>query len=344
MPRLGLGPSIYCPKMILGGGSVFTGLTFYVNTAASAGGDGTTNGVAGSTRAFASMREAVSSSNMHVSFPRRVLCSGLAADVLSVTQNDWDLIDTTPANYLLIQGDNTSGVWNTSAYRQQVSDTHCIYNNRPGHVRLVNLQGQITSNTSVGNNFNIFRLSTQNVGAGRTDCDCRIIGCFARGILVGTDPVTGYINSQYEQPNGGLIRLWNSIAWNCTQGFNSVFNQVANYNCTAFGSTISHFLDPQVCVNCIGAGATAANNFEYADPGGSDYNASTDASGKGVHAKINRTGGNAFQFIDSANGNFNLTGTDPAAKGFGVTDPASGLFSDNITGNTRSVPWNIGAW
>lgn len=72
----------------------------------------------------------------------------------------------------------------------------------------------------------------------------------------------------------------------------------------------------------------------------SDYNASSSgvATG-GANDRINQT----FTFANEASDDFHLASNDAGAKDYGVTDPGSGLFSDDIDGDTRSGSWDIGA-
>ena len=48
-------------------------------------------------------------------------------------------------------------------------------------------------------------------------------------------------------------------------------------------------------------------------------------------------------FVDYTNGDFHLKSTDTDLIGAGVDDPGSGLFSDDIDGETRTSVWDIGA-
>jgi len=50
-----------------------------------------------------------------------------------------------------------------------------------------------------------------------------------------------------------------------------------------------------------------------------------------------------FTFVDSGNGDYHLASNDAGAKGYGTADPGSGLFSDDIDGETRGATWDIGA-
>jgi hypothetical protein len=72
---------------------------------------------------------------------------------------------------------------------------------------------------------------------------------------------------------------------------------------------------------------------------GHSNNASDDTSAGGTNARTNQT----FSFVDAANDDFHLLSTDTGAKDHGLTDPGSGLFSDDIDGQARSGTWDIGA-
>ncbi len=248
-------------------------------------------------------------------------------------------------------GDNTTGIYNTSAYRLEHTDGHCIYNNKPGHVRIYNLQAGVTVTNSATFDCIGFRLSTRNVGAGRIDNDCRFINCIAKVTQTGTWSAFGWYDSPYaDDATGSIIRV-NCIAYAVSTGgpgnsygFGSAFNVhpylPRNYNCTAYACDFG-FVDPQITINCLAAGGSGSQfNGVGTGFGLSDYNASSDTTAVGTNKRISQT----FSFVNAGAGNFNLGSGDTGAMGFGVTDPASGLYLDNIIGTTRTVPWNIGAW
>lgn len=74
------------------------------------------------------------------------------------------------------------------------------------------------------------------------------------------------------------------------------------------------------------------------------YCASKDATADdwaGAGNRINQT----FTFVDSANDNFHLASTDAGAINYGTDLSADGTFAfdDDIDGQTRTAPWDIGA-
>jgi len=106
-------------------------------------------------------------------------------------------------------------------------------------------------------------------------------------------------------------------------------------NCTAV--TTSAAFESLKAVNCItlGGGTSNYNNMTA----GSDYNASdSSTTSGGTHDRASQT----FTFVNSSAGNYQLTATDAGARGFGSN--LSSTFTTDIAGNTRTVPWDIGAW
>jgi hypothetical protein len=324
--------------------------TRYVNTASSAGGDGTTNGTSGANRAYATLREAIitafPSSPTVLTDAWTIWCEGSAADTQNLLQTHWDHVQTSAANYLYIAttaANRHSGKWDTSKYRFEVTDSHIIYNNTPGHVRLDGLQGQITCTTSIGGGTTYipFRLSTQNVGVGLFDCDCRISNCIAKGVFSGgTDKIAGYYNSPFAETNGGKIRLWNCVASGCSTGFGAAWDQVTCYNCTGWGNS-DNFADPMILRNCLGANPTNVNYNSVGTGGGmSRNNAASDATAPGLSPRNNQT----FTFVDTATLDFDLLDADTGARNAGMFDPSGVmLFTDDIKGNPRGSFWDIGA-
>lgn len=315
-------------------------ITRYVNTASTAGGDGTTNATSGSTRAFASLREALDSLPGTLTDAVTINCEGTAADTLNCTQTHWDIV-TSPTNRIRIIGNNTAGKWNTSAYRLEVSNESAIYNNDAAHVTIERLQIQITTTTGNAGDHSCFRLRTANNNVTNGAPDHKFLACIARAVQAGG---TGLIRG-FNDSNGGVngtVRRINCIAYGgCRVGFQSdgaTTNPVENYNCTSYGNQ-SNYEDNQISVNCIGAGFTANGDFFFSGSTGHDYNASSDDSAEGTHSRINQT----FAFVDAANGDFHLLSSDTGAKDFGLTDPLSGVYNDDIDGQVRTGAWDIGA-
>lgn len=119
------------------------------------------------------------------------------------------------------------------------------------------------------------------------------------------------------------------------------------YNCTAigvgtvYGAWVSNFYTGDItCYNCIGqtlggvySGGGCWATYDSSVSG--NYNLSSDSSAPGANSVLNTT----VSFVSSANFNFHLTSSIGGASSASV----SGLFTDDIDGQTRTTPWDIGA-
>lgn len=316
----------------------------FVNTASTAGGDGSTNNTAGATRAYASLQEACDALTAigTLADSYTISCTGSAADTLPVTQAHLGFV-TSATNFVLIQGENRQPKYDTSKYRIELTDGDCIYNNNPSHIRLDGLQCQVTVTTSTGNDYTCFRLATANNSS--ANIDHRISNCFAKIVVSGgaTDNVFGYINSN-PVTFTGTCRIWNCVAWGGNAGFSSdgsawATANLSNFNCTAYGNEFP-YIDVQICKNCLGANATGgAGVYVSTGTSGHTNNAADDGSVGGTNARPSVV----FSFVNTATGDFHLQTSDVGAKDGGLINPAAGLFFDDIDGETRTGAWDIGA-
>lgn len=333
--------------------------TKFVNTASAAGGDGSTNGTVGSTRAYHSLAEALTP-YVGGALPDHVIifASGTAADdgtgpgtcvsdPCSTDHSAWQFT-TTSTNYLEVFGDNTTGKWNTSAYRIEVTNRSGIYNQYASHVRLYNLQIMVKSTTGTGHN--VFRLSTANNGNGTAPASPYFLfkGNIARKdpTSVAADRVDCFSNSiSSDGSQAGNLYVINNLAIGCSGGSSSGFVDDSSpwvtaagqyYNNTAaacqFGYQISSVTKNSLATGC---------SFGFISTGtGSDYNAEDDGNGvSGAHSHSATT----FTFVNAAGGDYHLSASDTGARNLGLTDPSSGVYSDDIDGQTRSGTWDIGA-
>jgi len=319
----------------------------YVDTGSTAGGDGTTEALTGATRAFASLQAAVASMPGTLTDPVTIQCAatGGAADTLSVIQTQWDFV-TSPTNYILVTvkaSDRHTGKWDTAKYRIEVTNADGIYNNNCSHVRLEWLQVQITVSTSGGSGYNCYRLATSNNSS--ANIDHRYHNCIANVVVSGgaTDNVFGFIDSD-PTPQTGTCKRMNCIAVGGYAGFSSDSGAWAtanlyNYNCTAAANEFN-YMDAQICVNCLSAAPTGgAGGFLSVGSSGHFNNASDDNTAAGTNSRINQT----FTFVNTGARDYHLTSADAGARNFGLSDPSSGLYSDDIDGQTRTGSWDIGA-
>ena len=296
--------------------------TRYVNTASSPGGDGTTNATSGATRAFASLNEAEAAMPATLTDWWRIVCEGSAADTTAVT---FAGTTTSAANYIEVWTDPAAtygrhdGKWNTAKYRITAGIT--ISEN---HVRISGLQ----STVSGVRNVIVYNMA----GAGVI----HISNCWFSATTICVDVIS---------VGAVVVTMWNTICSNAGGSSTGtiVLNQdAATFNCynvTAYNRDAgTYFLWRRLAgtmnlINCLGVGRGQA--VFTGTMNAVTYCASDDATADdwgGAGNRITQT----FTFVDSANGDFHLAATDAGARDYGVTDPGSGLFSDDIDGVARS--------
>ncbi len=164
--------------------------------------------------------------------------------------------------------------------------------------------------------------------------EIRVAYCLLHGGARGIDDRSG----------GSGHYFYNNIIFDCLQGIvSNGSNSTYIYNNT--------IVDAERGLYMLGTATNkiAKNNLvdnpsieAYAgvfDPT-SDYNASStsDTTG-GANDRASQT----FTFANAAGNDYHLASNDAGAKDYGVSDPGSGLFSDDIDGDTRSGSWDIGA-
>lgn len=116
------------------------------------------------------------------------------------------------------------------------------------------------------------------------------------------------------------------------------------YNCTFYKNNRNLVLGDHASYdiavyNTLAASARGGTDWTGGIDAGSN-NASSDATALGASARTNQT----FTFVStSGTYDLHLQSGDGGAKDFGVSDPGSGLFSDDIDGVTRTGSWDIGA-
>lgn len=314
-------------------------ITRYVNTASTAGGDGTTNGTSGSTRAYATLPEALNALPSTLSNPYIIYLDFSGGwDPSNLNQAPWDMV-TSATNNLKI---TTQGKWRATAqWREEIGGFHAtnrngVYNNIPEHVWFDGFQVKMT----VTDGSSYVAIKTANANQDAADCDNRISNCFVKAEIT-SGSVIGFNSRPLAGGGAGTSKIWNCIAWNCTTGFNCDFVTTDVFNCLSYGGDYGYVLDAVnaiKAVNCIAA-SNALNDFVGTFASGSNYNASTGAGAPGANSRQSQT----FTFRNAAAGDFRLSTSDAGAKDFGTSDPGSGLYSDDIGGYTRSGSWDIGA-
>lgn len=318
-------------------------ITRYINTASTPGGDGTTNLISGATRAYASATEweaaeqadLVAAGNIH-----EVICEGATADASTLDINGWT---TGASNYVQMKVEPANrhpGKWSTSHYRIESATPLRVNTN---YARFIGLQVK----TSTGANETVQSFPD----GGEVRVSYAILWNPGGDVIaIRTNPHT--------------LKIWNTVGISdaAASGTVEIFhNEVINvasilwcYNCTAYaanlircfyaiGTSVNHLK------NCLGkmTGTETPSQKCFEHTGGTfnvNYCASSDASADDYGGTGNRVS-QTFTFVDEANDDFHLAAGDVGARGFGTnlsTDPDIS-FSDDIDGQTRVVPWDIGA-
>lgn len=215
------------------------------------------------------------------------------------------------------------GVWSDNKYNVS-GETGGIITVSQSHVLLEGLQAHSTLGWSgsaiyLNDYFRDIHISKCIVWTNTNDA-----------LMVVGGPGLGYkiynciaINS----PRGFNIRsvdIYNCIAVNCTEGFRQSYGAINAYNCLSANNT---------------------TGFSYTGSQGLNlYNCASSDGTVGAYGGSGNRANQTFSFVDAQNGNFALAENDTGARGHGLTDPSNGLYLDDILGNPRTPPWDIGAF
>jgi hypothetical protein len=350
--------------------------TRYVNASAanSAGGDGTTNNTSGSTRAYKTLSEweaARAADLVAGDIIEEVFCDSVDdADTTRVDVTTTWVTDAT--RYIDIRAatrSRASTKWSTTKYRitttQSLSFLSVIdFGTDIKYARVSGIQIEY-SIANLNSETRSPRLLSINVTSVTDGSDIRISNCHMR--MTGAAPFNPMTNNMFgvlyapstvgasPTPN---FYVWNNIiSWEATGTFSGTTltglrAENRNHNMYAYNNTIvgawgqatggdsagtpkDHYLK-----NNIFSGCTVATEGDHTNTR-CDYN-STNLSDLGYTAGSNDRVSQTFTFV--ASDDYAITGADAGARDHGLTDPGSGLFSDDIDGKTRSGSWDIGAF
>lgn len=314
-----------------------TTVTRYVNPGSS-GGDGTTPALSGTDAAYASLnawstaraRNLVTADEIE-----EVVCatSGAADTVVPVYIEPSDGWVTDATRYIKIRADNTHRAgtqWDNNKYRLSSTTGGNILNISVPYTQISGLQ---LSHLSIGDAHDgVF------VSGGNHKAD----GLLIRGA---NDATYRNLAFRIDGPN---TYVWNCIVVDWLGTNSAGFNRFGGsggayfYNCTAVNCSIG-FSEPDddydgIYKNCLASGCSQYGFLaDWSWSGSDSNNASSDATAPGTNSRTGQT----FGFV--AADDYALTSTDGGARDFGVADPGSGLFSDDILGTARGASWDIGA-
>lgn len=325
-------------------------ITRYVNTASTAGGDGTTNATSGANRAFASLSEAEAMNLNLVSLDDEceIICTGATADTTAVTFAGWV---TSATRFLTIKaaaGDEAAiGPISTSKYRLALASSGGIdLTISVDHIRFDRLQMQFTKTSGSADKVCV-QISGVNAGSSIRFTRCTLYGVFgvgnadnSRGLNFGDSDIT-------------------AVVANCHfVGFNQP-GQRALSGVDASGATVyaynNTFADCYTAMQASsGGGWRAKNNLYYSNGiSGADGYVGTfhaDSTNNASDLASDAPGSNArnsqtYTFVDAGAGNYRLASGDGGAKDVGadLSADAAYAFAIDQEGDTRSGSWDIGA-
>lgn len=312
--------------------------TRYINTASTAGGNGTTNATSGANRAYASLAEWEAARQGTLTEVEEVICEGNTPDA-SCTVDGWTtsasyyiLIRTTQAN----RHDGTSGTGyrlSVGAYENglTISEDYVrvegiafvngglanrfIYLNNASTLD-VRIDACIFSGGSIYPQLDITSMSGGTIVV--RNCVFDLGAASGRGVAVGS--------------SGGTVYLYN----------NTYVTSLADngYYDAAYGRTGTSTV---VARNCIAVSTGVPTNwscFSGTYDSSSSNNVSSDGTAPGSSSKT----GVVPSFVSSTN--FDLQSSDTVARDSGadLSGVANFPFSVDILGNARSGTWDIGAF
>ena len=316
----------------------------YVNTESTPGGDGTTPAITGVHRAYASLSEwnaaeatdLVAAGDTHV-----VHCDAddgagsHSADATAVIISGW----TTDATHdITIQVDadkRHNGKWDTSAYRLDVNGRPLVIDN--SYVKFYGLQVRYAGTSDMAT---IHFEANGGIGA-------EVAYCIVRGNPAASAYTAMAI--QMDNPSvAGIAKIYNNIIYDSYIGIITYY--ATNLTAYVYNNTVTNMVSR--CIESDGKQLIAINNitqncgtncFQDIFPAASDYNISDDGTAPGSHSKTMTS----VVFVDDTTSpyDFHLAPTDTAAKDSGTdlsSDPNLS-FSDDVDGETRTAPWDIGA-
>lgn len=310
-----------------------TTITRYVDCDSS-GGDGTTTSLSGGTAAYASLyaclnAEVTARANLvsrdevlaiicrssHASHTADSAAAGVSAS-----------FTTDATRYISISVEASSrhaGVWDDTKYRMVVPTGSAGLSVATGYVRIEGMQFDIAASGS----------GAFSAASAPATSDVR----FSTFVIKGP---TGGSGNAIQVANVNQIRIWNGIIYGAYRAIYASGGcpNVSVYNVTAISNGDYGLLRCKF-INCLSSGHSSGDFLEAQT--GSNYNASGDTTGDDVGANCRAS--QTFTFVNAASKDYHLASTDAGARDFGISDPGSGLFADDIDGVTRAGTWDIGA-
>jgi hypothetical protein len=338
-----------------------TVVDYYVDTASTSGGDGTTPALSGANRAFVSLSAALTAlqtTNWKGAYQRPLIhcaASTGAADTTVVSfASAWNG-KLSPTCYLTVVTDQPSSLFtDTSKYRLAISigSSTPVSPANAWYVRLVGIHVLVTIDATAGGTA---LMATSEPASNPGDMDVRWDSCRLSVVSIAAtrpSPPAGFwtmlsgVGNKVLWVNCVVSGLTGVTAGSCNafQANGSVTAQVYAYDCTVYNSDVGIYNEPATAVvtaKNFGAVAVAdgfLGNFAAASTNNAS-NLAADAPGSNARNSVTPT------FVNAAGGNLHLDTSDTAWSNVGADLSADPVFpfSTDGDGETRTGTWDVGA-
>ena len=320
---------------------------WYVDTDCANNGDGTTADCAGSPGGAGAFNSCSNweTTNGTLTEDSTVHFSGGSADTTACDINGWTFSTYT----LTLEGDNTTGIWSTSHYRLESSDYEAPLRHYDGDLVVNQMQIYNSRVATAGEGAAIW-LKDTDTGSDVTITNS-ILRCNpsstsgAKGVsfqgssfvpttyIFANNVVVDCSNMSDRQSSGGTYVFYNNTFDQA--GANALGTQALYLNCYSsvnyvYNNVVTGTSDAFYTESCTGTSLYSGTNFT---------SAADSLDGAGYSSKT-------FTFTDDTNFDYSLDASDASGAIGGGTDMSSDStypFSTDMTGSTRSAPWNAGA-
>lgn len=232
-----------------------------------------------------------------------------------------------------------AGVYSTSKYRLEVANAHPLQINHGVWITVEYVQVYLTAGAS----FRVLYLGGSTASASNITIRNSILRSPGQ-------TSNSVIHASYTGNSSANTYIYNNLMYGGTGTANYGFQTdiIGNYylwNNTVGSGTGGLFRNANGNVmavnNLLNVSTTAASGTFGA---GSGYNATNRASmgytvtGGAVGDRVAQT----FTFVDAGAGNYHLGALDTGALDVGVSNPGAGAYTNDVDGDARNGPWDIG--
>ena len=312
----------------------------FVNSAADASGDGTSNALSGGNHAYVSLNiwEAAEQTDLPTDGDTHVVewdADTDGADTTATSISGWT---TGASNGLTIQAapgeEAVASGWDTGRARLSVANSDVLLINED-YVTLIGLQ--VESSGTNGSNQDVVLQNAASAGNLVTIDSCRIRG------VNGSSNVQSAIRASH---SSSIMMIFNTLGYNAVSVNASAGLRFQGATCNVYNSD---FYSNDDGIRNQGTTCNVHNvaSFNNADDFNGtfatiDFCASDDGDGTNDVAGNEADADWTTDFAGAATGDFTLLTGSPLVGG-GIDGPGSGLFSDDINGQARTITWDVGA-